>query len=121
MLAAAFGIALPLVIAVLSGALSLGPEVPDLIDDLEALEERYEREWDTASERARAVAYAERMIELTASDDAPWAVGFRAGWREGRRDVVGAMHQSAVEQDLAPTRVEWQVLARLERSLPARQ
>ncbi len=120
-IAATVGIAIPLVVAALTGVLSVGPEVPDLVGDLEALEERYEHEWDTAFEQARAVAYAERMYELAANDDAPWAVGFRSGWDEGRRDVATAMHQAAVEQNLGELRVEWQVLAQLERSLPQQQ
>lgn len=124
-LAVAIGVALPLTIGILSGAFGVGEDIPDLTGDDVALEERYRELWTEIMEREHDLAYAERLHELVVDDeqsvDSAWATGFEAGWVEGQHDAAAAMREAAVEQELGDHRVEWQVLARLERSLPPRQ
>lgn len=124
-LAALIGAGLPLVIGIFAGAFGIGQELPYLAGDPVALEERYRELWTSILEQERELAYSERLYELVTDDqdgdDAPWAVGFRAGWFEGRRDAIAAMREAAVEQELRGTRVEWKVLRELGRSLPPRQ
>lgn len=124
-LAVAIGVALPLTIGILSGAFGVGEDIPDLTGDVVALEERYRELWTEILEQEHDLAYSERLHELVVEDgqgaDSGWAAGFRAGWVEGQHDAVAAMHEAAVDQELGDYRIEWQVLARLERSLPARQ
>ena len=124
-LAVVIGAALPLTIGLLSGAFGVGEDVPDLTGDVVALEERYRELWTEVLEQEHTLAYAERLHELVVDDeqsvDSAWATAFRAGWIEGQRDAVVAMHEAAVDQGLGDYRIEWQVLARLERSLPPRQ
>ena len=123
-LSALIGAALPLAIGLLVGAFGVGEDVPDLTGDAVALEERYRELWTEVLEYERELAYSERLWELVNEDegvDSSWAVGFRDGWIEGQRRAVAEMREAAVEQNLGEHRFEWQVLGRLERSLPPRQ
>ena len=110
MLGVAVGIALPVLIAVLSGALSFGPEVRDLTNSLQALQEHYEEDWNTAREQSRQLAYAQRTRELDevrpGAAENPWRTGFRAGWVEGQYGALAAMQEAAVEQQLGGARIE---------------
>lgn len=123
-LAALIGVALPLTIGILTGAFEVGQGLPYLAGDRVALEERYRQLWTSILEQERELAYSERLHELVADGTdtaAPWAVGFSTGWVNGQHDAITAMRQSAIEQGLREHRGEWQVLERLQRSLPPRQ
>ena len=112
------GVAIPVSIAFLSGAIKLDDRVPNLRNDPVKLEEQYSDVWAEAMERENSRAYAERLGELLIDEglggEQPWAVGFRAGWGAGRQDAATAMRVAAEEQQLGEHRIEWIVLNRID-------
>lgn len=114
LLAALAGLALPIIVAALTGVFEATP--PEAVrapaeGDIYA---QAPEVWDAAYEEVFPLEYAavltELVVERGQDGASEWARGVRDGWAEGWNQAVAAMRRAAEDAALPESYAEWRVL-----------